>query len=876
MSNKIYPVDAIKHPSDKRADIPTTEHAGEEQFVIADSPKVAKYKEFKNEFDRGRDPELYWLGKYNNDDEDTQSPDLKVDVRSLYVHEDIQPEMLIKRLFEIKEEKSEEFKAQGSLWEESDLPKTVYEDELEKVTNYYKHEAAWKNRLIQGDSLLVMNSLLKREGMAGKVQCIYIDPPYGIKYGSNWQMKLNNRDVKDNDESVSGEPEMIKAFRDTWELGIHSYLSYLRDRLILARELLSQSGSVFVQISDENVHLVRNLMDEVFGGENFVSQIVYSKTAGFATNTIGNVADYIVWYAKDSECVKVRKLYTEKDYNVDGELYSRIELPDGTRMSIGDWERKTGQKFVYSALPKGYRVFRLSNLSSQGSASTPQPYEYDGKTYFPSKGNHWKANYPVGMDRLKSLKRIAPTPNSLQYVRYYDDFPCMAVSNLWTDTGTGSFLDDKLYVVQTGVKAIQRCILMTTDPGDLVLDPTCGSGTTAYAAEQWGRRWITMDTSRIALNIAKRRIATAIYPYYELFDKSETCDIRQGFIYKTVPHITLKALANDLPFDEETLYDQPQEDKKKIRVAGPFTVETLQSFNVTSPEAIDDSPNEVEENRLFQERIFSHLQTSGIRNGDKSQKAIFHNVEATSNPYLNAKGYYTDSDGKERVAYFHIGPKFGSVCKNAVSLAIREFRSRVMDEGASWLVLLGFSFEDNVENKEVQDTNFGIFNVTKVRMHDDLMQDGLLKKDKGAGSFITIGEPDIEIVKDDDEYCHVEIKGLDIYDPIKDDVKARSVEDISYWEIDDNYNGSQFIVRGIHFCGGDKKEFADWKKGLSSVASSITKKKAEKTLKLVFNDELWDTLYGFRSEPLKYEKGRKVAVRVVSQFGEESSKVLTM
>ena len=874
MSNIINPVDAIKHPSDKRADIPTTEHAGEEMGVIADSPKVARYKEFCHEFDRGRDPELYWLNKYANDDEDTQSPDLKVDVRSLYVHEDIQPEMLINRLYSIKEEKSEEYQAQGSLWGDNEIP-TLLDDEMEKVANYYKHSSEWKNRLIQGDSLLVMNSLLKREGMAGKVQCIYIDPPYGIKYGSNWQMKLNSRDVKENDESLSGEPEMIKAFRDTWELGIHSYLSYLRDRLILARELLSQSGSVFVQISDENVHLVRNLMDEVLGGENFVSQIVYTKTAGFATNTIGNVADYIIWYAKDIDNVKIRKLYTDKDYAVDGALYSRIELPDGTRMSIGEWEKKTKTKFEYSALPKGCRIFRLSNLSSQGSASTPQPYEYNGKIYYPSKGNHWKANYPTGMDRLKSLNRIAPTPNSLQYVRYYDDFPCMAVSNLWTDTGTGSFLDDKIYVVQTGVKAIQRCVLMTTDPGDLILDPTCGSGTTAFVAEQWGRRWITIDTSRIAINVAKRRLSTALYPYYELFDKSGG-DIRQGFIYKRVPHITLKALANDQPFDEEVLYDQPQENKRKIRVSGPFTVETLQSFNVTSPESIDDSPDEVEENRLFQERIFSHLQTSGIRNGDKTQRAVFHNVEAISNPFLNAKGYYTDADGKERLAYFHIGPKFGSVCRNAVSLAIREFRSRVENEGATWLVLLGFSFEDNVENKEVQDTNFGMFNVTKVRMHDDLMQDGLLKKDKGAGSFITIGEPDIQIVKDDEDTCHVEILGLDIYDPIKDDVKARSVEDISYWEIDDNYNGSQFIVRGIHFCGGDKKEFVDWKKGLSSASSAVTRKNAERTLKLVFNDELWDTLYSFRSEPLKYEKGRKIAVRVVSQFGEESSKVLTM
>lgn len=880
MSNKIYPVDAIKHPSDKRADIPTTEHAGEEQFVIADSPKVAKYKEFKNEFDRGRDPELYWLGKYNNDDEDTQSPDLKVDVRSLYVHEDIQPEMLIKRLFEIKEEKSEEFKAQGSLWEDRDLPKTVYEDELDKVANYYKHEAAWKNRLVQGDSLLVMNSLLKREGMAGKVQMVYIDPPYGIRFGGNWQNKINNAKMshESKDTELSSEPEMIKAFRDTWEIGIHSYLSYLRDRLVLSRELLSQSGSVFVQISDENVHLVRSLMDEVFGSENFVGQIIYQKTTGAGSpgelTSIPSVCDYIVWYAKDLEQLKYRKIYVAKTFEGNGSAggYSNIELENGERMTISEWERRNNCKFIYEKRPKGSRAFTMGNMTSQSGGDIGRfDIEYKGKIYKVPGTSVWKTN-KAGVERLKLLRRIEAFNNgTLRYVRYFDDFPYQILTNLWSDTSS-SLGSDKLYVVQSSIKPIQRCILMTTDPGDLVLDPTCGSGTTAYVAEQWGRRWITIDTSRIALNIAKKRISMSIFPYYELFDTTDNPDIRQGFVYKKVPHITLKSLANDLPDSFEVLYDQPQEDKKKIRVAGPFTVETLQSLNVTSPESIDYSPDEVEENLLFQDRIFTHLQTSGIRNGDKSQKAVFYNVEAISNPFLNAKGYYKDEEGKERLVYFHIGPKFGSVSKLAVNAAVQEFRSRLV-EGASWLVLLGFSFEDSINDK---DYNLGLFTVSKVRMHDDLMQDGLLKKDKGAGSFITIGEPDIEIVKDDDEYCHVEIKGLDIYDPIKDDVKARSVEDISYWEIDDNYNGSQFIVRGIHFCGGDKKEFNDWKKGLNSVSSAVTKKNAERTLKLVFNDELWDTLYGFRSEPLKYEKGRKVAVRVVSQFGEESSKVLTM
>ena len=870
--DKNRPVSSIKH-NDKRAAIPDSAHQGEEQMAISGMPEQSKYDIFRHEFQRGRDPELYWLNKYKNDDEDNPDymPQLRTDIRSLYKHEDIRPEAIIDSLYELHEHKSESAKLQLDLFGDFEEEQ---EDELERLAGYYKHSDNWQNRLIQGDSLLVMNSLLNREGMKGQVQCIYFDPPYGIKYGGNWQMKINSREVKESDTNVSGEPEMIKAYRDTWELGIHSYLSYLRDRLVMARELLSESGSCFVQISDENVHLVRNLMDDVFGSENFISQIVYTKTGGFATNTIGNVADYIVWYAKDTEQVKIRKLYIEKDYSIDGELYSRIELPDGTRMSIGEWERKTGNKFVYSALPKGYRIFRLSNLSSQGSASIPQPYEYEGKTYYPSKGNHWKANYPAGMDRLRSLNRIAPTPNSLQYVRYYDDFPCIAISNLWTDTGTGSFLEDKLYVVQSGVKAVQRCILMTTDPGDLVLDPTCGSGTTAYAAESWGRRWITIDTSRIALNIAKKRLTTALFPYYKTHDDSENPNIRRGFIYKKVPHITLKALANDLPFDEETLYDQPEEDKKRIRVSGPFTVETLQSLDVSSPESLNDKQNDYDEYAAFTERIFNNLKANGIRNGVKQQQAVMHSMEHLDEPYLNAKGYYKQEDGTEHCVFFMIGPKFGTVSKHAVNEAVRAFRQH-LDE-SNWLVILGFSFEDSIESGENKDYNFGTFQVSKVRMSDDLLQDGLLKKDKKAGSFIIIGEPDISLVNDGDGKCHVEINGMDMYDPIQDEVKARNVNDIAYWEMDDNYTGGLFKVRSIHFCGGDKKDFAAWRKGLDTVAKDLAKKKTERTLRLEFNDEIWDTLYDFRSEPLDYEKGKKIAVRVVSQFGEESTKVLEM
>ena len=868
MSNKndsIYPVGAIKHDGEQRASIPTTELAGEEAMAAEALSAEGQYRQFRHDFDRGRDPELYWLGKYLNDSEETRQPDLRVDTRSLYRHEEIRPEMLISQLYALKED--EKAAGMASLFG-NELPPTVYEDELQRITEYYHHNADWRNRLIQGDSLLVMNSLLQREGMAGRVQMVYIDPPYGIKYGSNWQMKLNNRDVKDNDESLSGEPEMIKAFRDTWELGIHSYLSYLRDRLVLARELLTETGSCFVQISDDNVHLVRCIMDEVFGSENFVSQIVYQKTTGAGSpgelTAPPAVFDYIIWYAKDKPNYKYRKLFFEKSATND-KKYIYIEEKNGKRRVMTE-EEKSGHLSDDSC-----RIFRYDNLTSQSGGETARfPIEFNGKTYTINKGS-WKTN-KSGIENLIRKGRIAATENMLQYIRYFDDFPYQIRTNLWTDIyGIQSRSDSKVYIVQSATKTIQRCILMTTDPGDLVLDPTCGSGTTAYVAEQWGRRWITVDTSRIALNIAKRRLTTAVFPCYELFDK-ENGNIRQGFVYKTVPHITLKSLANDLEPEEEILYDQPKEDKRKIRVAGPFTVETLQSFNVISPDAI--GTEERGEAEYFMERVFAHLKSSGIRNGAKNEQAVFYNMEAVANPYLNAKGFYKDAEGKERLAYFHIGPKFGTVSKRAVGEAIKEFRAVAMNEGASWLCLLGFSFEDNINEK---DYNLGSYVVSKVRMHDDLMQDGLLKRDKGAGAFITIGEPDIAVVDDEGgQTAHIEIRGLDIYDPIKDMVKPRSVEDIAYWEIDDDYDGEQFVVRGMHFCGGKKDEFAAWRKGLQAVAPKATRKKAEATLRLQLNEELWATLYGFRSHPLEKRRGRKVAVRVISQFGEESTKVLTI
>ena len=877
-----HPVDHIEHDQDKRTSIPTTERQGEESVMIEGQPQESLYDMFHHKFRRGDDPELFWLDKYKNDNEETQESWLRTDIRSLYVHEEIDPEQLINRLYKIRGEKKAGVEQQPEMFEEF-FREQEEMDELEKIAGYYRHSENWRNRLILGDSLLVMNSLLNREGMKGQVQCIYFDPPYGIKYKGNWQMSINSTNVKDNDDGLSGEPETIKAYRDTWELGINSYLSYLRDRLVLARELLTESGSCFVQISDDNVHLVRTIMDEVFGSENFVSQIIYQKTTGAGSpgelTAPASVADYIIWYAKDRSVYKYRKLFTPKVYGgAGGEAYKYIELEDGRRMSIKEWEKENSTSFEYSKRPKNSKVFRIGDLTSQtGGEGTRFPIEYKGKTYRVTGVNRgWRTNED-GMKRIIDLNRLEPLENTIGYVLYLDDFPVQNLPNLWTDTSS-SLGGKKVYVVQSGLKPIQRCILMTTDPGDLVLDPTCGSGTTAYQAEQWGRRWITIDTSRIALNIAKRRLTTALYPYYETHDEY----IRHGFIYETVPHITLKSLANALPDPKEYLYDKPIIDRKRIRVSGPLTVETLQNYNVQSPESLTQRKDETEENLQFVERIFNHLKSSGIRNGQKGHAAVFYDIHPVANPYLNARGLYNDEQGQERLAYLMIGPKFGTVSKQAVTCAIQEFRPKVKEEAASTLYVLGFSFEDDITNQDVQVYNVGTFHVVKVRMNDDLLQEGLTNKDKAAGSFIIIGEPDIQLVKDNEKSCHIEIRGMDMYDPIQDRVTERNVADIAYWEMDDKYNGREFNVRSIHFCGGDKKEFNEWKKGLLKVAPKCPKggktvrEAISHQLRMTFPDEVWEALYGHCSAPIKYEKGKKIAVRVVSQFGEECTEVLIM
>lgn len=852
------PVDALKHDKGlepaARPFIPSTEEQGNEADAIAGLP-TRKSVPLNPVTRRGQDPELYWMHKYGEDDAQT---DLNVDIRSLYRHEHIAPEKIIANLYKLRGQNE----AQQEMFTHELFGNPLAMDELDKPLSYYKQPNKWQNRLIQGDSLLVMTSLLEREGMAGQVQCIYIDPPYGIKYGSNWQMRLNDRNVKDGaDESLSGEPEVIKAFRDTWELGIHSYLSYLRDRLLVARELLSVTGSCFVQISDENLHLVRCVLDEVFGSENFIGLLSFKKKGSQSGDFVPPINEYLIWYGKSKLEAKFRPLFVPRDLQSAYEAgFTSVELADGSVRPLSESEASGEQ-----LLPSGARPFRANPLFSDKPGPN-DPVEIDGKSY-PSGGNSWKVS-PKQIPRLHKLGRVVVQKTRLRFKSFADDFPLTAMSNLWMGLGGAT---DKRYVVQTNVEVVKRCILMTSDPGDLVLDPTCGSGTTAYVAEQWGRRWITSDTSRIALNIAKARLMTATYPWYKLVDVAEQ-DVRHGFVYKTVPHVTLKSIANDEPAETELLYDQPEPEKKKLRVAGPFTVETLQADEPLAPDQLAAAEQDIDTTQRFIDRIFEHLKSAGVKNGAKGETAVFTRVDLINDPEgaLHAEGWYDTAAG-ERKAYFHIGPQFGTVSRVSVNEAIRACARR---GDADWLLALGFGFESDIENRSVT-RKVGSFEITKVRMHDDLMQEGLIKKDKKAASFVTIGEPDIGLLREGG-HVQVEIRGLDIYDPIRDEVKPRSAADISYWMLDADYDGSNFVPTQVFFCGGDKDEFDKFKRGLTSLAAASVKKNAERMLKIEMDDEAFDRVYGFRSHPVQAEKGKRLAVRVISQFGEESTKVLVI
>lgn len=802
-------VKSYKHDG-KRVRIPTQEESV--QLSAREKQPVKK----KYDYDPSLDPQLVWAGKHE------QGAEFAVPTVPIYVQEKIAPEAIIARI-----KSGENDNPQMMLFGET------AEQQFGKAVDFYKHEDNWQNRMILGDSLLVMNSLLEKEGMRGRVQSIYIDPPYGIKFGSNWQVSTRKRDVKDNKlEDFIRQPEQVKAFRDTWELGIHSYLSYLRDRLITTRELLTESGSCFVQISDENVHYIREIMDEVFGSENFITEIIYVKTSGLSQNFLSTKADYVIWYGKDKKSTKFRSLYSEKNTSI-LKSYSHIELADGTIRKI------TKDEINDNKLLNGARIFAPSNSTSEGNLSVP--LEINGKVYTTPTNRGWKTTVD-GMKKLWQKNRLLISGNTVNYKRYLDDFPVTQISNLWDDVPMGLGFGDKTYVVQTHTLPIQRCILMTTDPGDIVLDPTCGSGTTAFVAEQWGRRWITVDTSRVSLALARTRLMTAKFPYYKLKDEHS---VSTGFEYKTVPHITLKSLANDEPAEQEVLYDQPTVNKDIVRVTGPFTVESL------SPHRVSDAQEMLSSER-FVETVVSNLLKSGVQTGEKGARVEFVNLDILpSGPEVQAVGEYKTAAGLKKVAV-SIGPEFGSVDDDFIRDA-----ATVAKKFSDLLVVAATSFEASAFSEGTQSNGLQIM---KVKINPDLSMGDLLKKTGSGNLFLAFGEPDVK-VKETKDGVIVEVMGVDIYDPVKSEIRSSGSGDpeheIAAWFIDTNYSSDAFFVHHAYFLGADKPY-----------------EKLKKALKADINEDVWEELYSTVSRPFSKPKTGKIAVKVINHYGDEVMKII--
>ena len=838
---KMRDVEAYTHDDKKRTNNPPV---GMAQHDKAEE-KVKTYQ-----FDPHLDPTLQWAGK-------AEGMSFEVPTSSIHIHESIKPHSIIARVMkEYSNTLEGQLEGQQSMFD-AETPAERMRRRRESI-EFYQHGVNWTNRMIAGDSLVIMNSLLEKEGMAGQVQMVYIDPPYGITYGSNFQPFVDKRDVKDKkDEDLSQEPEMIKAFRDTWELGIHSYLSYLYNRLLLTRELLSESGSVFVQISDENVHHVRELMDEVFGPQNMVSQIFYKKTTGAGSpNELlapASVGDYVLWYAKDKEKYKFRPLFKEKTFGGEGSsAYKKIELADGTRMSISEWEKQNKKVFSYDARPAGSKVYALDNLTSQSGVDTTRyPVYFNGKEYRPPHGV-WKTG-KEGMDRLLAARRIdVSSKGGLGYIRYFEDFCAMPITGLWTDTvGQNQFGGDKVYVVQTALPVLTRCILMATDPGDLVLDITCGSGTTAYIAEQWGRRWITCDTSRVALTLTKQRMMTATYDYYKLSHEDQ--GVSSGFVYKTVPHITLRSLANNEPPEVETLFDQPEIDKGKVRITGPFTVEALPA-PVVKP--LDDIGDTEEDFSAKQTDWRDQLLATGIL-GRGGSRLTFSRVEPLSGTkFLQAEAETKEDTPRRAVICFAGETK--PLDSRMVAMALDE--AETLRPAPKLIIFAAFQFDPEAA-KDIDEMNWPGVTILKAQMNTDLMTEDLKKKRSSDQSFWLVGQPDVELIHDgrSKRKFKVKVNGFDYYDVKKGTVESGSTSRIAMWMLDTDYDGMCIEPKQVFFPMGGKKD--GWNKLAKTLKAEIDPDLIEK---YAGNESLW-----FMAEP-----NTRIAVKIIDDRGIESLKVI--
>ncbi|OUC14082.1 MAG: site-specific DNA-methyltransferase [Alkalinema sp. CACIAM 70d] len=885
-------VESLKHQEATRKNIPTAEY----QSVMAEEEKQPIRVAYERR-NRDLDPQLVWRGK---DEQDWS--DLVVSAPPLYIQEKVHPKVLIDDLRRQSQERTEEsLDLQFDLFADfNGLPKEA------TGTEFYQHDGHWTNRMILGDSLQVMASLAEREGLRGKVQCIYFDPPYGIKFNSNFQWSTTSRDVKDGKvDQITREPEQVKAFRDTWRDGIHSYLTYLRDRLTIARDLLTDSGSIFVQIGDENVHLIRALMDEIFGSTNMISTIIFRTTGNQKGGTLEPVCDYVLFYCKDSSRIKYRSLFLEKLDSVE----------------------------------------ESANPITGGGIFATQIFEFElhGRKFRPAKNNSWKTAL-TGMQRLAKADRIMPKTTSLRYRALLSDFGYTPQTNVWLDSmGTR----EKVYVVQTNEKIIQRCILMATDPGDLVLDPTCGSGTTAYVAEQWGRRWITIDTSRVALALARARIMGARYPYYLLADSPEGQkkeaditrtlpstnpthnDIRHGFVYQRVPHITLKSIANNAEIDviwekfqekleplrqqlnsklkqtweeweipreadakwpeavqklhqdwwqqriarqkeidasiaakadQEYLYDKPYEDKSIVRVAGPFTVESLSPHRVIAVDENDEliDPNNTKNNTKhndttdFAEVILTNLKTAGVQQAHKEDKINFTSLTGWPGNFICAEGRYLEGEtNTEKRAGIFIGPEFGTVARADLVAAARE----AGDAGFDVLIACAFSYDAH----SAEFTKLGRITVLKARMNADLHMASDLANTGAGNLFVIFGEPDIDIIAIDHNQIQIKIHGIDVFHPQSGEVRSSNADEIACWFIDTDYNEESFFVRHAYFLGAN-----DPYKSLKT------------TLKAEIDEEAWSSLNSDTSRPFDKPKSGRIAVKVINHLGDEVMKVFSV
>lgn len=824
-NNNSKQVEQYTHDDKKRLNNPPV------GLVNPENDKDEGKKQYQ--YDPHLDPQLVWAGK-------AERTSFEVPTVSLHVHERIDPRTIIEKF--VKKPTTE----QPGLFDVQEAP-------LREEIEFYQHEKGWTNRLIAGDSLLVMNSLLEKEGMAGKVQMVYIDPPYGISYGSNFQPFVDNKKVQDKDDDLTSEPETIRAFRDTWELGIHSYLTNLRDRIYLSKQLLSNTGSIFLQISEANVHHVSEILDEIFGATNFVALIPFRKTnMALGSKLLGRVTDFILWYAVDKENIKYRRIYKTKSILENPSSYSWVEDPDGTRRKVTQADIEKYQS------GENVKFFTPIPLTSSGfTESCTYEFEYEGKKFSTSTGKSWVTTKD-GMERLISLKRLFIMGNTPFWVQYLDELAVIPYDNVWNDT-RGEL--SKIYAVQTTTEVVKRCILMTTDPGDLILDITCGSGTTANVSEHWGRRWITCDTSRVAVTLTKARMMTSYFDYYEPVD--DRLGVSSGFTYKKVQKVTLKALANNEPPSEIELVDQPNTNSKKLRVSGPFTLEAVpapvtKSFDDIEYEETADASVSREGETLRQAEWRDELLKTGVRMKG-GQYIKFSRVEPLQGTrYIQAEAETIGQDGQDSKRVLVVfGPEHAPMEQKLVSLALDE--AETLRPKPNMLLFVAFQFDPEAA-KDIDETNWPGIDLLKVQMNADLFTDDLKKKRSSNDSFWLVGQPDVVVRQKDGKYV-VEVKGFDYYNTKTGTVESGSQKNIAMWMLDEDYDGRSLYPAQVFFPMAGKSDGWD---------------KLAKNLKAEIDEELIEQFRGTESIPFEAGEYKRAAVKIIDDRGIESLRIISL